>query len=205
MSQILAAFEPLSQRTLNEIRQKSRHSTEIDEDEIELVVPFLGSLFTGLQDSTTPVQPVHASVRDYLLDRERSQLFFVDLAGGHHTLALGSLRLMAEKLEFNMCKLPNSHCRNSEVLDLSERILNNILPGLSYACRFWGMHIQGFSSLGSHLSFPVHELHDFIHAKLLFWLEVIAVINKIGAALNTVHLVLQWPKSDVRLSCLSMP
>lgn len=204
MGQILAAFEPLSWHALDEIHQKSRHATEVGEDEVEPVISFMGSLFTGVEQRNIPIRPVHASVRDFLVDRDCSGPFFVDPNAEQGSLAVGSLHLLMEKLEFNVCKLPSSFLKNSEVPDLPQKISRYISTELSYACRFLGSHIHKAVSVGSKLALSLLEVHEFFQIQLLFWLEVLCIIDKLSVAPDTLLAVLHWLRSTVSHSDLQV-
>jgi hypothetical protein len=71
-------------------------------------------------------------VRSGLVDRcKRSQ-----------QLALTCLRHMETNLKFNICQLETSYLRNKDVKDLPTRIERHIPTYLSYACRFWAVHLE---------------------------------------------------------------
>ncbi|KAJ3746062.1 hypothetical protein DFH05DRAFT_1442776 [Lentinula detonsa] len=137
MSQVLAAFEPLSQATLQRLQ------IEDDGDTVSSVLSFLGSLFTGISNSdNTQVRPVHTSVLDFLLDEKRSKGFRVDLRQGHELLAKGSFHVMFRVLHFNMGNLESSYVMNSEIKDLETKLSNTLTPEIIYACCWWDLHLQ---------------------------------------------------------------
>ncbi|KAE9404800.1 hypothetical protein BT96DRAFT_754872, partial [Gymnopus androsaceus JB14] len=120
MVQILAAFEPLSNLSLQKI-QSSRCGylgEDYDDEELDAVIQFLGSLFTGIDQRNMPIRPVHTSVHDFLVDEERSGEYAVKLQEGHQMLAISTLQLMTTNLHFNMCNLESSYLLNSQVENL---------------------------------------------------------------------------------------
>lgn len=199
MGQILAVFEPLSMESLNEIRKRGKLS---DEDEISLIVPFIGSLFTGINNSIDTVRPVHASVRDFLVDRNRSGRFCVQPEVEQSTIAMGCLRLLNEKLQFNMCKLESSYTRNQDVDNLSEKISESISPALSYACHFWGLHVRETKTCQEFELINVHEMNVFFQEKLLFWCEVVSLTNGLRIAIDTIMAAHEWLNANVSHSML---
>ncbi|KAE9397061.1 hypothetical protein BT96DRAFT_771375, partial [Gymnopus androsaceus JB14] len=192
MAQILAACEPLSIQSLKRIQSARSDGEEYDEEGLNAVIPFLGSLFTGVNNVNTPIRPVHTSVRDFLLNEERSTEHAVDLYQGHETLAIGTLNLMISDLHFNICNFESSYVFNSEVKNLSEKISQNIAPELSYACLFWDSHIL---HIHSNVSLPLVE--KFINKSLLFWVEVLAILGRVNGITNVATNVSNWIKSSM--------
>lgn len=126
------------------------------------------------------VQTLHAPFADYLTDARRSgsDPWFIDTSIHHQTLALACFRSMKTGLRFNICKLETSYVSNEDVPDLPERIEKFIPSHLSYACRFWGEHLQEIV-FGSEC---VCVLVDFLHFQMLHWLEVLSLIKEIPLA-----------------------
>ncbi|KAJ3974958.1 hypothetical protein EV361DRAFT_781672, partial [Lentinula raphanica] len=111
MSQVLAAFEPLTQNILHCFQ------TSGDMDIIDSVLSHLGSLLTGVS-KTGHIKPVHASILEFLIDKKRSKQFWIDLDQGHQMLAEGAFHIMFKELHFNMANLETSYVLNSDVLNL---------------------------------------------------------------------------------------
>ncbi|KAE9390723.1 WD40 repeat-like protein, partial [Gymnopus androsaceus JB14] len=197
MSQILAAFEPLSSLSLQKI-QLSRCGylgEDYDDEEVDAVIQFLGSLLTGVSQRDTPIRPVHTSVRDFLVDDKRSGEYAVKLEEGHQMLAVGTLHLMITDLHFNMCNLESSYLSNSQVEDLPGKIRKCILPDLSYACLYWGRHIictQSCTVLD-----PL--LRKFLTGVLLFWMEVLSILGKMDVVSETAGVLLEYGNSGEAL------
>ncbi|KAJ3976103.1 WD40-repeat-containing domain protein [Lentinula raphanica] len=100
MSQVLAAFEPLSQNALQNLQPENSISKSDD----------------------APVKPVHISVFDFLLNEECSKQFCLSQIQGHKQLATGAFKVMFKNLHFNMANLKNSHVLNSEIEDLDKKV-----------------------------------------------------------------------------------
>ncbi|KAJ3725084.1 quinon protein alcohol dehydrogenase-like superfamily, partial [Lentinula guzmanii] len=173
MSQVLAAFEPLSQATLQRLQ------TEDDEDTVSSVLSFLGSLFTGISKSdNVQVWPVHTSVLDFLLDEERSKRFKIDLGQGHELLAKGLFHVMFKNLHFNMGNLESSYIMNSEIEDLETKLSNTLTPEMIYACCWWDLHLQNMEPS----DLWVQDLEKFFFGYSLYWMEVLGLKKKIHIA-----------------------
>ncbi|KIK71614.1 hypothetical protein GYMLUDRAFT_150144, partial [Collybiopsis luxurians FD-317 M1] len=196
MSQVLASHEPLSQQSLQKLqsacyRQRDNDHETDDEDETEVneVIKYLGSLFTGAHELDTPVRPVHTSVRDFLLDNERSREYTVDLLQGHTIMTLGTIGLMTEELHFNMCKLETSHVFNSKVKDLPEKIEKCLSLELRYACCHWDFHLYKIKSTDSITSL----LGKFICTEFsLYWIETLSILNRVNVISRSINNLMKW-------------
>ncbi|KAE9393321.1 WD40 repeat-like protein, partial [Gymnopus androsaceus JB14] len=198
MVQILAAFEPLSNLSLQKLQlSRCRYlGQDYDDEELDAVIEYLGSLLTGVDQRNTPIRPVHTSIHDFLVDEKRSGEYAVKLQEGHKMLAIGTLQLMITDLHFNMCDLESSHLLNSQVENLSERIVNNISPDLSYACLFWGSHVID-SQLYTILS---ALLQQFLIEVSLFWMEVLSIMKKVDVISETARVVLDFTlETDIQI------
>ncbi|KIM87374.1 hypothetical protein PILCRDRAFT_814882 [Piloderma croceum F 1598] len=187
MGRILATKEPLSVSAHSELRG--------DDDPaglVELILPSLASLLSGVNQQHVPVRALHASFFDFLTDRNRSKSYFVDPSQHSHSLMLSSLRVMESGLRFNICNLETSHVRNTDVPDLAARVENTILPHLSYGCRFWADHLITTAYDTEILS----KLRDFFHHRFLYWLEVLSLLKKINVASRMLRSMLEWNQND---------
>ena len=181
MGWILATKEPLSISTHSELRGD-------DLAEFQLIIPKLGSFLSGVNQQHIPIRPLHASFFDFLTDRKRSKTYYIDPSQQNRSLTLSSLQVMKSGLRFNIARLETSHCRNADVPDLATRVKNTILPHLSYGCRFWADHL-GATAYDPDI---LKEVKDFLHRRLLYWLEVLSLIKKVNMASTMLLLVVCW-------------
>ena len=108
----------------------------------------------------------------------------------HHTeLLVGCFKLLSQKLEKNMCKLPD-WVINSEVEDLKERTRQYIDQGLEYACRSWHKHLVETTPACKHNITLV--LHQFLEKRFLFWLEVLSVLGATREAVDALEAAAKW-------------
>ena len=163
-----------------------------DDEQLDVneILPYLGSLLSGtIPGDSSPITPLHTSLRDFLLDATESHSFYIDLSHGlQEEIAWACLRIMNTGLEFNICKLPTSFALNSQIMDLSQRVKNYISSELQYACLASAQHLQKtILPSTTHydqgtLSAPsqciqlealdiADELNLFLHHKFLYWLE----------------------------------
>jgi hypothetical protein len=73
MGRILVAREPLSLSAHSELRSDGDPA-----DLVELIVPLLDSLLSGVNQRHTPIRALHASFFDFLTDQTRSKSYYVD-------------------------------------------------------------------------------------------------------------------------------
>jgi hypothetical protein len=180
MGWILATKEPLS---------VSAHSELRGDNLVELVLPQLGSFFSRVDQQDIPIRPLHASFFEFLTNKKRStETYYVDPSQQSRSLTLSSLRVMKSGLRFNIAGLETSHCQNADVPDLATRIKKTILPHLSYGCRFWADHL-GATAYDTDI---LNEVKDFLHYRLLYWLEVLSLIKKVNMASRMLLSVLRW-------------
>ena len=109
------------------------------------VFPQLLSVYSLLllQDGNYPVQPFHKSFLDFIVDPTRctNQRFCISPPNHHSELIIGCLELMNQRLEKNMCNIPDG-VTNSEVDDLQGRADQYIDHSLRYGCRLWHKHFD---------------------------------------------------------------
>jgi hypothetical protein len=183
MGRLLAAKEPLSVITHSELRGDDEPA-----DLVELIVQPLGPLLSGVNQLHNPVRALHASFYDFLTDVTRSQAYYVDRLDQNRSLTLSAFRVMKSELRFNISNLETSHCRNTDVPDLTARVKKTILPHLSYASHFWADHL-GATAYDTDI---LNEVRDFLYHCLLYWLEVLSLIKKVNMASGMLLSVLNW-------------
>jgi len=186
MGQILGAFEPLSVDALDVFvsRMDGRYT-------VSAIVENLGSLLNHVTpgESALPVSPLHTSFRDFLTDKTRSGVYYINLDNVHGSFALATLRTMQAQLRFNICKLETSYLFNSQFLDLKKRVEDNVLLALWYSCRYWGDHLARVSKPDPEV---FESLQVFMRERFLFWLEVLSVRGEVAIAKSTLLLLQGW-------------
>ena len=135
----------------------------------------------------------HLSFGEFLCDRQRCpEQFYIDRGAESQNIAMACFRLMREGLHFNICDLETSHLLNSEVKDLPQRIETNIPKSLLYSCRFWVAHIQEIAIDMGACGSLMNEVKDFMHQRLIFWLEVMTLIKEVATANILLLTVARW-------------
>ena len=160
----------------------------------EDVFPLLSSAHSLLilqEDIDHPVRPFHKSYPDFIIDPTRctNQRFHISPPNHHMELLVGCLKLMNQRLERDMCKLPDGIV-NSEVDDMQERIEQHLNPALQYACKSWHKHLV--STPPTHTLGITSVLHQFPEGKFLFWLEVLSVLGATREAVDALDAAAKW-------------
>ncbi|KIN98511.1 hypothetical protein M404DRAFT_1005182 [Pisolithus tinctorius Marx 270] len=186
MQQVLFTAVPLSMQALNEIR--SRFPCEEDHYDVAVVLTFMASLLSGITDRSSPIQLLHTSFHDFLVDPVKGGAYFVG-ASGMHDLAFASLQILCHGLQFNICGLESSYLCNAEVPDLSERVTKNIPPSLSYSCQYWAQHLQ-MTTFDPVLAKFVKVIVG--SEKILFWLETLSLLGVFGCARGALTHITIW-------------
>ncbi len=190
MGQLIAAFEPLSIRSLIALRQHASIGDDPDPESVRGMLRRLSSLLSNVNSSdlNLPIVPLHTSFRDFVTNEEKSGDFYVDLRHSHRHLAHSCLGLAHHGLKFNICNLESSYLANSDVQNLKSRIAEHIPPALLYACRFWDDHLE-------HLAFKTDLfgiIRAFFETKFLFWLEALSLTSNVRLALPALSFLNMW-------------
>ncbi|KAG8704636.1 hypothetical protein FRC08_002124, partial [Ceratobasidium sp. 394] len=170
---VTATRAPLSAANLAMLLQR-----QVAPGVVERVLGSLSSVLYVDAKLGNVVRISHPSFMDYITTPSRSQSLYVDLKQHNTLLARCCFQVMASNLRFNICGLESSAVFNRDVPDLDTRVRDTIRPHLSYSCLYWSNHAAEAGSdtlddpLRSFLSGP----------KLMYWLEVLSLLRKLGVA-----------------------
>ncbi|KIJ25585.1 hypothetical protein M422DRAFT_55915 [Sphaerobolus stellatus SS14] len=183
---ILMANEPLSSQSLISL---IRRATPLKDDLVLSILEFMGALLSGIADDTLPLRPLHLSFREFLLDPKASGPFCVSAPSAHGDLARISLNIVNQDLRFNICDLDTSYLRNKDIPNLPDRILENIPFSLRYACRAWAIHFSQAPEKPM-----IDDIIYFFRHKLLYWFEVLALIQDLSSGQEQLLQIITWCK-----------
>lgn len=119
-----------------------------------------------------PVQLLHLSFRDFLVDPERREdAFWVDEKVTHRRLADHCLYVLSTSLRDNICNISQDTGAGS--MSMAE-VTTHLSPELQYACRFWTHHLSesSFDALG------MAAFYEFLSIHLLQWLEALCWMRR---------------------------
>ena len=164
----------------------------IDPTNVFLQLSSIHSLLI-LHDNDKPVQPFHKSFPDFVTNQTRctNLKFHVSPPDHHSELLIGCLGLMNQRLEKNMCGLPDA-LTNDEVDDLWERTKGSIDYSLQYACESWHKHLVDPHTVPVYVPKITSVLHQFLEKKFLFWLEVLSVLGIVRVAVDALEVTAKW-------------
>jgi len=165
---------------------------------IDVVLHLLSSIQSLLilhDDPKHPVRPFHKSFPDFITSSNRclSERFYVSTPDHQTGLLTSCIELMNQRLEKNMCKLPEA-VANSEVDDLQARVERYIDNALQYACKSWHKHLVGARRTSLHVSTIISALRRFLGEKFLFWLETLSVLGVAREAVHALNMTKKWVK-----------
>ena len=109
-------------------------------------------------------------------------------------MALPELSFMNMKLKSIVLNRTSLKGLNKDILSLDILLSENISPMLRHACLSWSSTLSDAVLLGPMLEMNTTILSQFIHEKLLTWIEVMSLMgrfNAIGPILRQVILCLE--------------
>jgi hypothetical protein len=175
LGSIVVLFSPLSTYSLSKL-------LDLPREDVDGTFEDLHAILDISKDPARPLRLHHPSFRDFLLNKDRCEDFWVDEKKAHQILAAGCIRLMSETLKRDICEM---HAPGSQASQVETSWIEKCLPPeVQYACLYWIQHLERSSS-------PVHddeEAHRFLQAHLLHWLEALGWIGKASEGISNIVL-----------------
>ena len=175
-------FEQLPAATLANLLQ-------IRPELVNLRLRHLHSVLNVPQNPDLPIQLLHPSFRDFLLDKQRchDQLFWVDEKQAHQTIANCCIRLMSTSLKQDVCgqETPRTFvAARTLVANVGSSRIEQCLPlEVQYACLYWIQHLQKSSAQLR----DNDRVHQFLQVHLLHWLEALGCIKKTSEGILAIN------------------
>jgi Heterokaryon incompatibility protein (HET) len=145
----------------------------------------LHAVFDVPEDLGKPIQMLHLSFRDFLVDSARCPdiRFQINQQQVHHDMSQSCLKLMEQSLIQNICQLSSPEIF---VTGISEAALSIYLPlGLRYACCHWLDHVN----LGQVSLDDGGRVHIFLQQHCPHWLEAMSLIKRIPEAIMMMRML----------------
>lgn len=178
---IVCAREPLTIGTLSGLLKFH------DAERVHSALQPLWSVIHVMETSEL-VSTLHASFPDYMFNPRRSKAYHCNET--IHNSAIAGLCfdcIKDTRPQFNICGLESSCVPDDQVADIDERVKRAISNELSYACRYWAIHLAyAEASLDM-----VDQLGAFLSTRLLLWMEVLNLKKCIHAGAD-----LMWRAED---------
>ncbi|KAJ0414709.1 hypothetical protein BJY00DRAFT_318549 [Aspergillus carlsbadensis] len=165
---VILFVEPVSVQVLSALTIAERS------DVVELLGFFHSILSVPEHDDDGVVEPLHLSLRDYLLSKERcvDDYLWIDQQAQHEYLLQKCLHILSTTLKQNICDLDDP---TVSIDDIPKATVDECIPGeLRYACLYWVDHLRECKS-------PVYDndrVYEFFKDHLLDWFEAIFLLRK---------------------------
>ncbi|KIM27017.1 hypothetical protein M408DRAFT_330186, partial [Serendipita vermifera MAFF 305830] len=148
LEMVLASREPLSIAELEMLSPKRGI--------VEETVNRLGAVLL-YKDREDPIRLLHATFREFLINRPRARVYFIEPGRGHQTLALGCLRTISR----------HSSQDDTALRGLDEISLRKEIWAYIYSSKSWGYHcIASYRKLGIE-----KHIVGFARNELLTWAD----------------------------------
>ncbi|KAJ5719713.1 hypothetical protein N7493_007291 [Penicillium malachiteum] len=179
---IVLLFSPLSSISLANLICSGR-------EKIQVRLSSLQSVVSVPNDIDAPVQLLHLSFREFLLDRSASEEFWIDELAGHTQLTGDCLGCMNRELKRDICSLSYPGMRRIEI---EKTVIESyVSPELRYACRYWTRHLEN----GDKSGVDWQLIEDFLKLHFLHWLEVMSLLGWVSETISSITAVQALTKS----------
>lgn len=150
--------------------------------------------FISIEGENKTIKVRHGAYKDYLTDSKRCTRsdFLIDRSKTHRKMTISCLKIMQQKLKFNICGFKSSYLMNSEVEDRDTLIEKCIPSLLAYACQHWADHLRGIASTEKRDAEIVTLLRNFLNSNLLYWLEVLSLLSNSSIASKSLVATAAW-------------
>jgi len=163
LASIILLATPLSAKGIVDI-------LEMDLDDISWWIPRLYAVLQVPSDLERPIELLHKSFSDFLLNDSDFNKYGIDTAEMHFQLANGCIALMRKRLKQDICGIGKLNATPGEV---GKDTLTNYLPAeLEYACIYWVYHLEASGR-------PNDRVHGFLLDHFLHWLEVLSILKRL--------------------------
>ncbi|KAH0579469.1 hypothetical protein H2248_002328 [Termitomyces sp. 'cryptogamus'] len=165
----------------------ARLSGSDDEKDMEECAEYLiESLHAVLYAKEGKIFWYHASFPDFIFTPERFNKtnpiissLFCNMGQHHSFLAHQCFQIMKSELCFNICGHPSSFLLDKEVPELVNE--DKISETLKYCCVYWSSHwsscIAQAQATHNEINILYDDLHDFLLVRILFWIEVMNLLQ----------------------------
>ncbi|GAB1524837.1 hypothetical protein RhiTH_007993 [Rhizoctonia solani] len=178
---VLFAQEPISLETIAAL-------SKVDGTrQVEYALNALRSVLHH-SEATNLVTTLHVSIPDFMFSQARSGQYHCDVKEHSPGLASRCFGVMKDQLRFNICDLPSSFIRDSQVDNIQVRIKAKISSTLAYACRYWPSHLVQ-TTVSEDM---VTALKEFLSDRLLFWMEVMCLRRELLFGIHGLLAIKRW-------------
>lgn len=152
-----------------------------EEDTVKILVDRCAS-FIRMQGNK--IEFVHKSAREYLAGENGKSILDSHERYGHYEVAMCCLSHLSNKLKVNLIELPRPDSTNETSKTLKNEKRNVLLASVDYAATFWVQHFEDTKQ--SRLT-EEDSVGEFLHTKLLEWLECLSLLNRLPWAIEALR------------------
>ena len=155
----------------------------------------LSSLLYRDEQAEGGVRFRHLSISDFFVSDDCHCDYRISLGDANVRLGTSCLKVMIEKLRFNICRLEDSRLANADIQDLQTRIKEHISDSLQYSSLHWSNHLCFIPDNGDQSVWG--NLKEFFKGSglyPLFWIEVLSVMGMVHLGAPSLRRVTSWAK-----------
>lgn len=154
----------------------------VSTEQVNVTLRPLHSVLNIPKNQDFPIQLLHTSFRDFLLDGKRCQDVYINLDEDiiHENLINNCLRVMSKTLKRDICNLKMPGIRGKDLQN--DTIDSHLSKEVQYACRYWLDHLDRLNH-DRRVKCGLHDggqIHDFLKTHLLHWLEALSLMRKVS-------------------------
>lgn len=144
------------------------------------------------QEGSPRVQ--HPSFADFLCNPTRctDKRFLLDVEKQQNGLAIACFGRLADSLTHRFPHHTDPAVANTEVEDLAQKMSTTFSSEALYACRHWAPHLSRAAVGHTHL---LENLEEFLQKRLIWWMEVMSLLEAMNGAVDEVVLAQRWAVS----------
>lgn len=182
---ITARNQPLSIDGLFHFMPAVGEKGKISKTTLKAIVDDLRSVLYEDSSKGDVIRVCHPSFLDFLESYDRCGEYWMNPDQLNAAMMEKCLITMQTMLEFNVCELQSSYVANKDVPDLEQRVKAKIPERLRYSCLYWVSHYARMDDG----AIKEHILEFFRSLRVLYWLEVLSLIDGLKRGLETLQTV----------------
>jgi len=145
---------------------------------VEKWVDDLSSLLYRDEGANERIRVRHLSISEFFASDVCHSDYQVNLHATNTQVGIACLKTMVDKLRFNICKLEDSRCANTELKALPALIKENFSDSLQYSCQYWSNHLCFTPDNGdSRIWGSLKEFFEGLYP--MFWIEVLSIMGTV--------------------------
>lgn len=165
---------------------------DISETQVTQTLEKLQAILKIPKDNIDLLRLHHTLFRDFLLNKDWCEKFWVDEKKVHENIIVDCIQLMSQTLKKDVCEMHVSENQVSQIK--SSQIKECLPPEIQYAYLYWVQHLQ---RSGSQINND-DKAHRFLQVHLLHWLETFGWIDKISEGIRAILFLEAYvPVSDL--------